>query len=226
MFPSSCPSLPQAEWEARQAAEAALDAAGDAPAEEDAADAADKDHWEEEKELCKQLLMYLRRLVPAEKTVEEEVEVGGIDPERRIETEEDNGRSLGMGVIWLLLVGYGLDSRALVQFEFIHLHEFLSHVCALMVVLVYISMPGKRTDDSCVEFSTFLSILSPIIPPIYPIFHPQPTKPAARRRAPRTRRSSAASRRRKRAVRSPSWPPRPNPPSRCAFAWLFSLFTR
>ncbi len=96
--PSLAPSLlslPQAEWEARQAAEAALDAAGDAPAEEEA-DAADKDHWEEEKELCKQLLTYLRRLVPVEKAVEEEVEVGGIDPERRIETEEDNGRSLGM----------------------------------------------------------------------------------------------------------------------------------
>ncbi len=96
LSPPSLLSLPQAEWEARQAAEAALDAAGDAPAEEEAADAADKDHWEEEKELCKQLLMYLRRLVPAEKAVEEEVEVGGIDPERRIETEEDNGRSLGM----------------------------------------------------------------------------------------------------------------------------------
>jgi hypothetical protein len=78
---------------AREEARAAEEAAYAAESAEAEAEAEEEDVWAPEKELCAQLLVYLNRLLPA---VKEEVAVqeGGLDMDRRTETEEDNGRSL------------------------------------------------------------------------------------------------------------------------------------
>ncbi len=72
--------IQDAEWEAKRAAEAA----------EQEVEEATRDHWEEEKELCKQLLQYLNRCLPqdSEASVSVEEEGGVVEDRRDMDDEE------------------------------------------------------------------------------------------------------------------------------------------
>lgn len=76
--------------EQRRARDEARKAEEEAYAAERAAEEAQMDHWAEEKELCKQLLTYLRRVAPVEREAKaDDEDAVGFDLTRRFETDDD-----------------------------------------------------------------------------------------------------------------------------------------